>query len=833
MSADRASFGDLLRRLRSAASLSQEALAERASLSRRGISDLERGARQAPRLETVRLLADALSLSDVDRTALLAAARPEPLRLDTSRSAPSVPVALPTPLTRLIGREPEVQALQSTLRHDDVRLVTLTGAGGTGKTRLAIAVAAELRDAFPDGIFFVDLAPLTEPDLVLPTIASTLGVRETESQSLRAALEVFLATKRLLLVCDNFEHLLAAATVVSDLLKAAPGVKALVTSRESLGLHGEREVAVAPLAVPEAQPHIRIADLECVPAVALFMQRATAAKADFVLTIENAVAIREIVRRLDGLPLAIELAAAWVKLLTPEALRTRLEQRLPLLTGGPRDAPQRQRTLRDTIAWSHDLLGPGERVLFRRLSVFVGGWSLEGAEAVSAVTTEGTIDLIGTLAGLVDQSLVDELPKPSAAVNESRYGMLETIREFATEQLAASGEMVPIERAFEEYLLRCAEVAEEGLHGPDHLQWLRRLEAEHDNLRVAMGRALERGDGHLALRLALRLWEFWETRGYRSEGRVWLERTLALTKSVNESDRAAAEFALGRLSFDLGDYDAAEAHYQGSLKALRQLGDGIAEAEVLSALAMIAVNRLAYDEANELGEQSLKISRESGDRHSTASALRVLGMIAREQGQYDHALGLFEESISLGRALGDAAWTARIASQIGITHRLAGNIDQAQRFLDTSRKLHSEIGDRFALGVIASHQGHLAFDAGDIDRAIMLYAEALRHFDAVGDSEAVVEAIEWLAVTAAARGKSVPALRLFGAAAAAREALHLPPRLEDDEKRVSSGLDQAMRAAGTGAQAVLAAGKTLTLEEGRDEALELVQVGVDSPQAFP
>ena len=259
-------------------------------------------------------------------------------------------------------------------------------------------------------------------------------------------------------------------------------------------------------------------------------------------------------------------------------------------------------------------------------------------------------------------------------MNESRYGMLETIREFATEQLAASGEMVPIERAFEEYLLRCAEVAEEGLHGPDHLQWLRRLEAEHDNLRVAMGRALERGDGHLALRLALRLWEFWETRGYRSEGRVWLERTLALTKSVNESDRAAAEFALGRLSFDLGDYDAAEAHYQVSLKALRQLGDGIAEAEVLSALAMIAVNRLAYDEANELGEQSLKISRESGDRHSTASALRVLGMIAREQGQYDHALGLFEESISLGRALGDAAWTARIASQIGITPGSRGTL---------------------------------------------------------------------------------------------------------------------------------------------------------------
>ncbi len=460
-------------------------------------------------------------------------------------------------------------------------------------------------------------------------------------------------------------------------------------------------------------------------------------------------------------------------------------------------------------------------MLFRRLSVFVGGWTLEGAEAVCKVAAERVIDPIETLAGLVDQSLVDELPRPSTTVGEPRYVMLETIREFATEQLAASDEMVLIERAFEEFLLKGVELAKEGLHGPDHLLWLDRLEAEHNNLRAAMNRVLDQGDGSVALRLALRLWEFWETRGYRREGRAWLERALAVAGTVDESDRAAAEFALGGLSFVLGDYVAAEAHYEKSLEARRQLGDAKAEAEVLSALAMIAVNRLAYDEANGLGEQSLQISRQRGDRRSMASALRVLGMIAREQGQYERALELFNESMALGRALDDSAWTARIASQIGFTHRLAGNSEQAQHFLETSRRLHTELGDRFALGLIGNDQGHLAFDAGNVDRAIMLYAEALQHFDAVGGSEAFVEAIEWLAVAAAAKGNTMPALRLFGAAQAAREALHLPPRLESDEQRVASGLAEAMQAAGTGAMAVLSAGRSVSLDLARDEALEL------------
>ena len=395
---------------------------------------------------------------------------------------------------------------------------------------------------------------------------------------------------------------------------------------------------------------------------------------------------------------------------------------------------------------------------------------------------------------------------------EPRFTLLETLREFASEQLAASGEMIDVERAFEEFLIRRAEAAEEGLHGPDERLWLGRLEAEHDNLRAVLGRALDRGDGMAALRLALRLCEFWLIRGLWREGRDWLQRILALAGSADPAQRADAEFGLGKLWIQLGDYDAAEAHFQQSLETRRKLGNAPGEAEVLSALAMIALNRLEFNEARAMGEDALEIARETENRRGMATALRILGMIAREQGQFEQALGLLEESMALGRALGDSAWTARIAFQMGITHRIAGNAAQAQHFLDASREPLSQLGDRFTLAVIAEHSGHLAFDAGDVERAVALYAEALRHADAVGDPEVSVEAIEWLAVAAVARGEAVPALRLFGAALAAREALRLPPRFESDEQRFALGLDQATRAAGADVQ--VGAGSGANAEPG-------------------
>jgi predicted ATPase/DNA-binding XRE family transcriptional regulator len=373
------SFGQVLRQLRAAAALSQAELAERAGVSARGISDLERDLRQAPRPETARLLADALALDDDARTALLAAAHPAQFPAQSPPPA-SLAGALPVPLTRLLGREPEIATLQAMLVRDAARLVTVTGVGGSGKTRLALEVATRLRARFTDGVVFVDLSPLSDPELVVPSIAAALGVRDVAGRPLGETLARALAPLRLLLVLDNCERVLAAAPAIASLLLTSPGVTIVATSREPLHVRGEREFPLSPLPVPNADQLPATADLARIPAVALFVERAEASQPTFTLTAENAPVVAAICRQLDGLPLAIELAAARIKVLPAANLRTRLERRLPLLTGGARDMPARQQTLRATLDWSYHLLSPDERSLFRRLSVFAGGFTLEAAE---------------------------------------------------------------------------------------------------------------------------------------------------------------------------------------------------------------------------------------------------------------------------------------------------------------------------------------------------------------------------------------------------------------------------------------------------------------------
>src|SRR5918994_3389242 len=466
-------FGGLLRRYRVAEGLTQEELAERAGVSTRGVSDLERGAHVLPRKDTLQLLLDALALAPADRATLVAAAR-RPVTTRARRESDDRPPGLPVPLTPLIGRDHAIEAVAALLAQPTIRLLPLTGPGGTGKTRLALAVAEQVAPAFPDGVVFVSLAPVADPALVAPTIAERLGARERADQTLRDALVTHLAGKRLLLVLDNFEHVLPAAPLVAELLGACPALRVLTTSRAALHLSGEHLYSVPPLALPDAGRLPPLEELGQTAAVRLFVDRARAVKSDFTLSEANIPAVVEIVHRLDGLPLALELVAARARALSPAALSVRLHRRFPLLTGGAPDLPERQRTLRDTIAWSYDLLRPSEQALFRRLGVFAGGFTLEAAEAVADLNA--SFDVLEGMTSLLDTSLLQRDEQDA----EPRYTMLATIREFALERLTESGEESTTRDRHAGFFLALVERGDPEAGDP---AWLDILEREHDNLR--------------------------------------------------------------------------------------------------------------------------------------------------------------------------------------------------------------------------------------------------------------------------------------------------------------------------------------------------------------
>ena len=520
------------------------------------------------------------------------------------------PHNLPIQLTPLVGRERDVENLSLLLTQQGVQLLTLTGPGGTGKTRLALAAAAESLAAFPQGAWFIDLSSLADPALVLPTIAATLGVHEGGLQSLQEACVTFLASRRLLLVLDNYEHLLAAALVVSDLLRAGSEVAILVTSRSALRLRGEREVAVPPLQLPKPDKILTRGALGQVPAIALFVQRAQAAKADFALTDADAATIAAICDRLDGLPLAIELAAARVKALPLSSILSRLEHRLPLLTTGSRDAPQRQRTLRDSIAWSHDLLSPSEQSLFRSLGVFVGGWTLEAAEAVTNV--DGNVDVLDALTSLIDKSLV-RLDESGSA---PRYRMLETIREYAVERLHESPDEERLRRAHVEYLLQFARNHDLEERGPTFEERLAQLAAEESNLRTAIDWTLER-DHEAALGLIAAFGDYWWLQGWFVEGLNLHERVLATGVGPNTPERAQA----------------------------------------LNQEAWLAINRGELPRAEALANTSLALAERLGEARHAAYARYCLGSAANSRGDVARATALLEEALAQFEALGDV-WRA-------------------------------------------------------------------------------------------------------------------------------------------------------------------------------
>ena len=772
-------FGQLLRRLRTAAAISQEVLAERAGLSVRGLGDLERGVHQAPRLETVRLLADALQLEATERAALIAAARPELAvsQPPTSERAPWL-IARALPMTRLIGRNAEVAGLCRLLTEEGNRLVTLIGPGGVGKTRLARAVADALTGSFADGSAFVDLASVRDPTLVAAAVATALGIREVGAHSVADQLAAYVRTRAMVLVLDNFEQVLDAAPMVADLLATASGLRVLVTSREPLRLSGEQVIPVGPLALPDAGQVINTDESQRPEAMTLFIERASAADPSFALSAENAAAIAEIVRRLDGLPLAIELAAARVRTLPPAALLTRLErQALPLLTGGPRDQPDRQRTIRDAIGWSYDLLTSAEQRLFRTLSVFVGGFTLEAAAAVATAYEGGELAVLDGVTSLIDKSLVHRVPGPDS---EPRFTMLETIREYGVEQLVATDEENRTREAHVAWVVNLTERAELEVVGRDQVQWLRRLEEEHPNLRAALGWLEHTGDVTTRLRVASALMWFWYIRGHLGEGRAWLERALADGEDAPPSLRGRAQVAVSCLAFGQSNYPVV----------------------------------LAFAEA------SLAVSESIGDTTGIAAARFMLGMVPQMQGNYALSMARLEEVLEQWRQIGDRFWVGVTLTQLGETVSGLPDFERAAALHEEALVVLREIGGPWTTSVTLTCLGSVVLDQGDIARAEDLIRESLTLGWDIDDRWYVGHALATLARIAERQRQPRRAARLIGVVDAVCDRIHAPLlQIPAQATRYEFTIDAVRAQLGDEAfAAARAAGRAMPLTEAIREA---------------
>jgi predicted ATPase/class 3 adenylate cyclase len=682
------------------------------------------------------------------------------------------PTNLPIQPTPLIGRERQVTEAETLVRREDVRLVTLTGAGGTGKTRLSLQVAAELVADFEDGVFFVDLAAITDPHLFIPTVGQTLSVREKPGRSLSETLIDYLRDKHLLLVFDNFEQLLDAASGVSGLLAGAPKLKALVTSRAPLHLSGEHEYSVPPLAVPDLDASEPLATLAAYEGVQLFLERAQAVKPEFELTSENTPAVAEICARLDGLPLAIELGAARVRVLSPQALLGRLSERLALLTGGARDAPARQRTLRDTIEWSYGLLSASEQRLFARLSVFLGGRTIEAAEAVCDPTNELDVAVFDGVASLVEKSLLRQGEGPAGG---PRFLMLETIREYALDRLERSGEGDLLRQRHAHYFVALAEEAEPEILGADQIVWLERLEAERDNFRAALGCLLERGDTVRALRLIGALRRGWVARGYLSETRKWLEAAFEQNAAVPPQVEAKALYALGRVALVQGDYDQAVPSLEQSARLFRELGEAEGLVFSLADLGFIATAQGRHDDAQRFAGKSLAEAKAAGNERTIAAALHSLACTKLDADEYGEASSLFEQSLALRRKLGDKRNIANSLCYLGSVALLEGDYDRATALLDESLALGRELGNVLIVTAALANESLVALAAGDAGRAVALCIESLALSHELGDRRTTVECLHALAGVAAMQGEPRRAALLSGAAEGLHAAINAPP----------------------------------------------------------
>ena len=783
MSAD-LSFGSWLKRRRRGLGLTQVELGQRIGYSGETIRKVEADEFRASRLMAERL-ADVLDIPVENRAQFIRFARgvgaddapplpPHPVPVVQPSAPPAAPT-LPVPPTPLLGRERELAALHTLLLRDDVRLVTLTGAGGTGKTRLALAVAEALCDHFPDGVTLVELAPIRDPALVVSTIAAALHVHEAADRPLLQVLIEHLQRKRRLLVLDNFEQVTAAAGSIAALLAVCPSLKALVTSRAPLRLQSEHEFPVAPLAVPargraDIKPALLVSQY---PAVDLFVGRAQAVLPDFALTTENAPAVVDICQRLDGLPLALELAAARVKALPPQAIAARLAQPLKLLTGGPRDAPARQQTMRDTIAWSYDLLDDGAKRLFRRLGVFVGGCALEAVEAVYRGLGEADGDVLDRLMALVAQSLLQPTPPFG---DTPRFAMLETIREYAVEQLDASGEALFLRRQHLAYYVALAEEFEREKFGSQAGVWVERLTLEIDNLRAAMSWALGQNvteDVDVGVLLAGLLWEFWYHRGSLIEGRAWLTQATR-SQAGGGRGRALALTGIGMGAAQQGDNAEAHAALQEGITLWRELGDTVHLTEALHILGHVVFDQQKVAEAGRLFAESLAFYQQMGDTSQVATLTSDLGLVALHEGAYAAARLRLNEAIALCRAHAFVDELAGTLERLADLDRVEGNFGMARTRYEESLALCREIGSKLGAASKLHKLGRVALHDGEHERARQLIAESLTMQEAEGNRQGIAECLAGLGSVAAATGDLPRATTLLAAANALLTAIGAP-----------------------------------------------------------
>lgn len=768
-----ATFGLWLKERRNVLGLTQEELGARIGCSPDSVRKFEAGTRR-PSRQIADLLAQYFNVptDEMELFARFARDQGPGIRAQSSTptdapwralAQPHPTTYLPTPPTSLIGREREVAQARNLLWRANARLVTLTGPPGIGKTRLGLEVAAALEDDFEDGLLFLPLTSITDPQLVVSTLAQALCVKETPDRPLLASLQEHLRSKQMLLVLDNFEQIVEAAPVVSALLSAAPRLKVLVTSRIPLHLRGEKVISVPPLAVPDPHRISSVEELAQVEGVALFVERAQDNQPDFILDAGNAPDVAAICARLDGLPLAIELAAAKLRLLTPRDLLAHMEQRLMALTGGPRDAPLHQQTLRGAIESSYDLLSIEAREHFRRLSVFASAFSPDEAHVVADVCLDA-------LASLVDQSLLRREPAPATKDGEykARFTMLETIREYALEKLAESGELDFLRKRHLDFYMALAKAADLERAGPSQGFRQNRLEESRDDLRAALRWARESRHVDMALRMSEALGRFWFNRGYVSEGRDELEATLSISEGLDNIDRARVQYYMAEIASAQDDYTAQRHFYLESLATARRLGGDTDSRKVicdaLRGVVVLAIRDGNYTLARQYGEERLATYRDLDDQDGIASSLTNLGYVAFEEGNYQLAHRLWAEGLDIARKLSLTNRIVNLSINMGGVARAQGDYVSARSFYTESLAICQELGAKVGIANCLRSLGYVAQQEGVYGDALNYFEESLALYQEQGSTGKMAECLAGISGVWSAQGYPERAARLLGVA---------------------------------------------------------------------